>query len=114
MTKYIIFTKPECPKCERLKELLKEKNIDLVVYDVSTPKGMSHAAYHEVLKKQYPILHNNENDENIEGSVIDIARELNLFTKQNVPKDVDQVDIVDLESAPNNSPRAMNDHNLSS
>jgi len=72
----LILTKNDCPKCDKLKERMKKQNLyDLVfIHNVSEPEGMSVAAFHGVLKENYPILLHG--DKQIFGSVISIIKYL--------------------------------------
>jgi len=62
----LLFTKPDCEKCEYVKERIPE-NLDLKILDMTTTEGMAHAAYHEILEKYTPILV--FGDEIVEGSI---------------------------------------------
>jgi len=62
----LLFTKPDCEKCEYVKERIPE-NLDIKILDITTTEGMAHAAYHEVLERYTPILV--VGDEIVEGSI---------------------------------------------
>lgn len=62
----LLFTKPDCEKCEFVKERIPE-NLEITVLDMTTKEGMAHAAYHEVLDKYTPILV--VGDEIVEGAL---------------------------------------------
>ena len=62
----ILFTKPECQKCDYVKSKIPE-GLDMRILDMTTIDGMAHAAYYELLEKHTPILVHN--DEPIEGSI---------------------------------------------
>ena len=51
----LLFTKPDCDKCEYVKERI-PANLEITILDMTTTEGMAHAAYHEVLDKYTPIL----------------------------------------------------------
>ena len=63
----ILFTQPGCQKCDWLKDKL-EPNNGVVIMDISTPDGMAHAAYYELIEKHTPILVT-ETEQVIEGSI---------------------------------------------
>jgi deoxyxylulose-5-phosphate synthase len=65
-TEVLLFTKPDCEKCEYVKERI-PANLDIKVIDMTTTDGMAHAAYHEVLEKYTPILVVGE--EIVEGAI---------------------------------------------
>ncbi len=55
-----IFTKPGCPKCDKLKSTLPEEaNVSFI--DADTTRGMALASYHEVLKENFPVMVHDEN-----------------------------------------------------
>ena len=62
----LLFTKPECEKCDYVKEKIPE-NLDIQIMDMTTREGMAHAAYHELLEKYTPILV--VGDEVVEGAI---------------------------------------------
>jgi len=62
----LLFTKPDCEKCEYVKERIPE-NLDIRILDMTTTEGMAHAAYYELLEKYTPILV--VGDEIVEGSI---------------------------------------------
>ena len=62
----LLFTKPECEKCDYVKEKIPH-NLDIQIMDMTTTDGMAHAAYHEILEKYTPILV--VGDDVIEGAI---------------------------------------------
>lgn len=62
----LLFTKPECEKCDYVKEKIPE-GMDIQIMDMTTTDGMAHAAYHELLEKYTPILV--VGDEIVEGAI---------------------------------------------
>ena len=62
----LLFTKPECEKCDYVKEKIPE-NLEIQIMDMTTTDGMAHAAYHEILEKYTPILV--VGDEIVEGAI---------------------------------------------
>jgi hypothetical protein len=62
----ILFTKPDCEKCDYVKARIPE-NLDIKIMDMTTTEGMAHAAYHELLEKYTPILVVGE--EVVEGAI---------------------------------------------
>ena len=62
----LLFTKPECDKCDYVKTKIPE-NLDIKIMDMTSTEGMAHAAYHEVLEKYTPILV--VGDEIVEGAI---------------------------------------------
>jgi hypothetical protein len=62
----ILFTKPDCEKCDYVKARIPE-NLDIKILDMTTTEGMAHAAYHELLEKYTPILVVGE--EIVEGAI---------------------------------------------
>ena len=62
----LLFTKPECEKCDYVKEKIPE-GMDIQIMDMTTTDGMAHAAYHEILEKYTPILV--VGDEVVEGAI---------------------------------------------
>ena len=66
-----IFTKPDCPKCTRLKTALPE-DAPVKYIDASTTRGMAMASYHEVLKENFPVMVHDGNT--IAGEWIKIKR----------------------------------------
>ncbi|ENO12073.1 glutaredoxin-like protein [Thermoplasmatales archaeon SCGC AB-539-C06] len=43
-----IFTTPMCPKCNALKESMKEEKIEVEVVDATTPEGLEQARKYQV------------------------------------------------------------------
>ena len=62
----LLFTKPECEKCDYVKEKIPE-GMAIQIMDMTTTDGMAHAAYHELLEKYTPILV--VGDEVVEGAI---------------------------------------------
>ena len=62
----ILFTKPGCQKCDYVKGKIPD-NLDVDVKDMTTPDGLAHAAYYELIEKTTPILVVNDNV--VEGAV---------------------------------------------
>ncbi len=62
----ILFTKPSCKNCDYVKEKIPE-GLDVKIMDMSTPEGMAHAAYYELIEKNVPILVHN--DVAVEGAI---------------------------------------------
>ncbi len=62
----LLFTKPDCEKCDYVKARIPE-NLDIKILDMTTTEGMAHAAYHELLEKYTPILVVGE--EVVEGAI---------------------------------------------
>jgi len=69
MTEIILFTKPDCQKCEYVKAHLPE-GLDgrLRLVNTSEAEGLAEAAYYELLNKNLPILV--IDDEVFEGSIL--------------------------------------------
>jgi len=65
-TEMLLFTKPECEKCDYVKARI-PTGINVKILDMTTADGMAHAAYHEILEKYTPILV--VDDEIVEGSI---------------------------------------------
>ncbi|OPY34148.1 MAG: hypothetical protein A4E32_00418 [Methanomassiliicoccales archaeon PtaU1.Bin124] len=66
MPEVLLFTKPDCQKCEYVKERL-PAGLKVNVIDTSTAEGLAEAAYYELLNKHTPILV--VDDELFEGSI---------------------------------------------
>ena len=66
MPEVLLFTKPDCQKCEYVKERL-PAGVKVNIIDTSTAEGLAEAAYHELLNKHTPILV--VDDELFEGSI---------------------------------------------
>ena len=62
----LLFTKPECDKCNYVKTKIPE-NLDLQILDMTSRDGMAHATHHEILEKYTPILVVGE--EVVEGAI---------------------------------------------
>ena len=73
----LLFTKPDCEKCDYVKNRIPE-DLSIQVIDMSTPDGMAHAAYYELLEKYTPILV--VGDEVVEGA-LKIKNRMKAMTK---------------------------------
>jgi len=78
MSDVMLFTKPDCPKCDYVKQRIPE-GLEVQVIDASTPDGMAEAAFYELLEKPTPILVVDE--EPVIGA-IRILKRLNALTGQ--------------------------------
>ena len=77
MSDLVLFTKPDCQKCEKKKKRLPE-DVKIRIVDITTTDGMAEAAYYEILEKNLPILVADE--EIIEGAI-------NILSRVNSRKD---------------------------
>ena len=68
MPEILLFTKPDCQKCEYVKERM-PSGLDV---DTSTPEGLAEAAYYEILGKNVPILVVDE--QVVEGAIAIMSR----------------------------------------
>jgi len=71
MTEIILFTKPDCQKCDYVKSHLPE-GVRPRIVNTSDADGLAEAAYYELLNKNLPILV--VDDEVFEGSIIIINK----------------------------------------
>ncbi len=71
MTEIILFTKPDCQKCEYVKSHLPE-GVQPRIVNTSDADGLAEAAYYELLHKNLPILV--VDDEVFEGSIVIINK----------------------------------------
>ncbi|HSA35645.1 MAG TPA: hypothetical protein P5202_03665 [Methanomassiliicoccales archaeon] len=71
MTEILLFTKPDCQKCEYVKSHLPE-GVSPRIVDTSIADGLAEAAYYEILHKNLPILV--VDDEVFEGSIVIINK----------------------------------------
>ncbi|KAF5067289.1 hypothetical protein DSECCO2_254760 [anaerobic digester metagenome] len=71
MTEIILFTKPDCQKCEYVKTHLPE-GIQPRIVNTTEADGLAEAAYYELLNKNLPILV--VDDEVFEGSIVIINK----------------------------------------
>jgi len=55
MSEILLFTKPDCPKCDYVKERIPD-GMDVKLIDSSTVDGMAEAAFYELMEKPTPIL----------------------------------------------------------
>lgn len=55
MNEVLLFTKPDCQKCDYVKERI-PAGLEVQFIDASTPEGMAEAAFYELLEKPTPIL----------------------------------------------------------
>jgi glutaredoxin len=67
MTEIILFTKPDCQKCEYVKSHM-PKGLDMRMVNTAEAEGLAEAAYYELLNRNLPILV--VDDEVFEGSII--------------------------------------------
>jgi deoxyxylulose-5-phosphate synthase len=67
MPEILLFTKPDCQKCDYVKERLPDGLIISIV-DTTTAEGLAEAAYYELLNKNTPILV--VDDEVFEGAIV--------------------------------------------
>jgi len=67
MTEIILFTKPECQKCDYIKARLPD-GLDIRIVNTSEAEGLAEAAYYELLNRNLPILV--VDDEVFEGAII--------------------------------------------
>ncbi len=77
MSDLVLFTKPDCQKCDYIKKRLPE-DVKIRIVDITTTDGMAEAAYYEILEKNLPILVADE--EIIEGAI-------NILSRVNSRKD---------------------------
>ena len=75
----LLFTKPDCQKCEYVKGRLPE-GVDVNLVDTSTAEGLAEAAYYELLNKPTPILV--VDDQVFEGAIV-ILNKLKSIAGQN-------------------------------
>ena len=73
----LLFTKPDCEKCDYVKDRIPQE-LSVQIIDMSTPDGMAHAAYYELLEKYTPILV--VGDEVVEGA-LKIKNRMKSMTK---------------------------------
>lgn len=71
MTEIILFTKPDCQKCEYVKTHLPE-GVQPRIVNTTDADGLAEAAYYELLHKNLPILV--VDDEVFEGSIVIINK----------------------------------------
>jgi glutaredoxin len=71
MTEIILFTKPDCQKCEYVKTHLPE-GVQPRIVNTTEADGLAEAAYYELLNKNLPILV--VDDEVFEGSIVIINK----------------------------------------
>jgi len=67
MTEIILFTKPDCQKCDYVKARLPD-GLNLRTVNTSEAEGLAEAAYYELLNRNLPILV--VDDEVFEGAII--------------------------------------------
>lgn len=67
----VLFTKPDCQKCDYIKKRLPE-DVEIRIVDMTTTDGLAEAAYYEILDKNLPILVADE--EVIEGAINILSR----------------------------------------
>ena len=66
MSDLILFTKPDCQKCDYIKKGIPE-DVKIRIIDMTTTDGLAEAAYYEILEKNLPILVADE--EVVEGAI---------------------------------------------
>lgn len=71
MSDLVLFTKPDCQKCDYIKKRLPE-DVEIRIVDMTTTDGLAEAAYYEILDKNLPILVADE--EVIEGAINILSR----------------------------------------
>ena len=71
MTEIILFTKPDCQKCEYVKTHLPE-GVEPRIVNTTDADGLAEAAYYELLHKNLPILV--VDDEVFEGCIVIINK----------------------------------------
>ncbi|MGB9835627.1 MAG: glutaredoxin family protein [Candidatus Saccharicenans sp.] len=86
---YLVFTLPNCSKCEKLKELLKNKGLEHKEFDVSTKEGKAKIRdYIKILRRDntgaiiIPTLIVEE--KGMATAVLNSAEELDLWLKSRV------------------------------
>ena len=81
MSDLILFTKPDCQKCDYIKKRIPEdvavstreeyayttEDVKIRIIDMTTTDGLAEAAYYEILEKNLPILVADE--EVVEGAI---------------------------------------------
>lgn len=67
MTEIILFTKPNCQKCDYVKSHIPE-GVHPRIVNTSEAEGLAEAAYYELLNKNLPILV--VDDEVFEGAIV--------------------------------------------
>ena len=55
MPDLILFTQPNCQKCDWVKERIPD-GLDVKIMDLKSPEGMAEAAFYELIGKPTPIL----------------------------------------------------------
>ena len=78
MPEILLFTKPDCQKCDYVKERMPEGLVVSIV-NTSTAEGLAEAAYYELLNKNTPILV--VDDEVFEGAIV-ILNKLKALASQ--------------------------------
>jgi deoxyxylulose-5-phosphate synthase len=66
MPEILLFTKPDCQKCDYVKERIPD-GLEVSLIDASTAEGMAEAAFYELMEKPTPILV--VDDEPITGAI---------------------------------------------
>ncbi len=86
---FVVFSLPNCPKCDRLKELIKARGIEASEFDVSTKEGKNKIRdYIKLLRRDssgsilIPTLIIEENGQ--ATAVLNSAEELDLWLKSRV------------------------------
>ena len=55
MTEIILFTKPDCQKCDHVKERM-PAGLEVQIMDAETVDGLAEAAYYQILESEFPVL----------------------------------------------------------
>jgi deoxyxylulose-5-phosphate synthase len=71
MPEILLFTKPNCQKCEYVKERMPE-GLSVNIVDTTTAEGLAEAAYYELLNKHTPILI--VDDQIFEGAIVILSK----------------------------------------
>ncbi len=77
MSEMILFTKPDCQKCEYVKERMPEIS-GLQMLDATTVDGLTEAALYEIIEKPFPVFV--VDDEIITGA-IEILGRMNVLSQ---------------------------------
>lgn len=54
--KIVVYTTAVCPKCKKLKDYLKSKNVDFETADMGTPESLTELRFHNVFTINAPVL----------------------------------------------------------
>jgi len=55
MPEVLLFTKPDCQKCDWVKERLPE-GVEMQILDATTTDGLAEAAFYEIIEEPFPVL----------------------------------------------------------